>query len=109
MDDWGFNQWFFTFIMTGMMGLVAYFYRDLRKELHQLSKLMQSFSDYVIAARTDDGNWDGWRAGIEQRLNNHSDRMNTHNEIATVNREKLTSLEKWRDRLERNERRGGTE
>lgn len=104
MQDWGFNQWMFTTVMGIILAIVAFMYRDLRKELHELHKLMRSFSEFVIAANTNDKNWDEWRGTTERRLANHSDRISVVADIATVNREKITQLERWKDRLDIKER-----
>lgn len=104
VQDWGFNQWMFTTVMGIILAIVAFMYRDLRKELHELHKLMRSFSEFVIAANTNDKNWDEWRGTTERRLANHSDRISVVADIATVNREKITQLERWKDRLDIKER-----
>jgi hypothetical protein len=98
-QEWQFAEWAITAMLAIIIGIVGFMYRDIRRELAAFREVVDEFSQFIIKSTERETHFASWRNALENRLNNHSTRMDSLQEFCTTSKEKIVQLEKWRDRV----------
>jgi hypothetical protein len=109
MESFGFNEWAITAMLGLIVAIVGFMYRDVRRELHAFALIVNEFQKFVARDTERESNWTDWRMSIEDRFNNHSQRMNQISDFCATSKEKVEQLEKWRDRVRHLDNRRSTD